>query len=129
MTIEIGSGANGRVYYDITTGYCIKQSRRGDRGFIKEAEAQMLAATLGIAPQVISYTEDYIEMEYIDGLTVCEYRYKENLYYAFDEEIKEYIKALQAIGIKYEDNHDENFMVDKNGKLWIIDFGDVSYCK
>ena len=40
-----------------------------------------------------------------------------------------YLRALEIIGIRYWDDHDKNFMVDKNGKLWIIDFGGVSYYK
>lgn len=47
--IEIGSGAYGRVYYDITTGYCVKQSKLNHCNFIQEAEAQMLAAKVFIA--------------------------------------------------------------------------------
>lgn len=46
--IEIGSGAYGRVYYDITTGYCVKQSKLNHCNFIQEAEAQMLAAKVFI---------------------------------------------------------------------------------
>ena len=123
--VKIGAGHYGSVYYDAATEYCIKLANSSrDVDFIMEAQRQMLVATLlGIAPQVNSYTEEYIEMEYIDGLTVCEYREKTGEDLAFEDEMEHYLEQLKSIGVSYRDSHDENFMVDKKGKLWLIDFG------
>jgi serine/threonine protein kinase len=123
--VKIGAGHYGTVYYDVATKYCIKLANSPrDVDFVKEAQRQMLVATrLGIAPQVNSYTEEYIEMEYIDGLTVCEYREKTRDDWAFEDKMGHYLEQLESIGVPYRDWHDENFMVDKKGKLWLIDFG------
>ena len=93
-----------------------------------EAELQMVAAKFGLSPKVLGTDyKTFIEMEEIENMNVGDW---------YGEDIKDIpphiLSAMWSLvwmlyhvcGIAYIDVWPRNF-VEKNGRVWIIDFGDA----
>jgi predicted Ser/Thr protein kinase len=126
MFRHIGEGGSAAVYLNLSTGSCIKKPLDFDNApvnnFCKEAEIQIIAAKAGISPAVLSYSETHIEMQYIESITLDEYR-ETNGDDALEYERKELLQIQNNLGILNDDAHLQNFLVDSQNKLWLIDFG------
>lgn len=124
--MHIGEGGSAQVHLNISTGYCIKTCLDFDNppknNFCAEAEIQIVAAQAGISPAVISYSSEHIEMQYIESITLDDYRLI-NGDEALELERQELLKIQLELNIINEDAHLQNFLVDTNNKLWLIDFG------
>jgi predicted Ser/Thr protein kinase len=126
MLEHIGEGGDGKVYYNSATGSCTKTSLSFNNApvndFIKEATIQIIAAKAGISPAVLSFSAEHIEMTYINSVTLDEYR-ATNGSQALEAERQKILKTQLELGIINHDSHLQNFLVDKQDKLWLIDFG------
>jgi predicted Ser/Thr protein kinase len=77
---------------------------------------QNIAAKIGIAPKILTYTDDYILMDFIDGITVEQYLQK---YENSDKLIRKILEALSKLhekNIIHRDVHLGNFIIDKKIK-------------
>lgn len=126
MLKHIGEGGSAQVHLNLETGSCIKTCLDFDNApvnnFCKEAEIQIIAAKAGISPAVLNYSEKHIEMQYIESITLDEYRIT-NTRDALEHERKELLQIQSSLGILNDDAHLQNFLVDSQNKLWLIDFG------
>lgn len=95
---------------------------------VREARLQQFSANLGLSPKVLrTDRKTFIEMERIDDLALA-YRYG----YDIDElpndirkQVYDLVETLYKHGIQYVDITPYNF-IEKDGKVWIIDFGHAS---
>jgi predicted Ser/Thr protein kinase len=94
-----------------------------------EIKIQKLASELRIAPKILSYTDDYIIMEYINGSTLDKYLNgdKGHKYETIKKKLQGTIDKMHKYGIKHNDLIGPNIMIDTNGKIYIIDFGMATY--
>lgn len=97
-----------------------------------EAELQDIAASYGFAPKIQRVDGSIAQMDSIEGLCLAD------IYTDDPAEIPDLIwikiESILTIlfemeGIEYVDITPYNFMEDKNGKIWIIDFGDAYYTR
>ncbi len=102
---------------------------------VKSALTQQLAANMRIAPRVLSTdNESYIVMEHLDEMCIAD-KWGENLD-ELETELADKIRAgikdilciLHGQGIEYLDVTPYNF-IEKDGRVWVIDFDDVKYIK
>jgi tRNA A-37 threonylcarbamoyl transferase component Bud32 len=96
-----------------------------------EAELQTVAASYGFAPQVYHTTEDEIHMEDLQEMCLAD-MYGEDPH-AIPSRIWVSIRSIihtlyYKEGIEYIDITPYNF-IEKDGKVYIIDFGHASYYK
>jgi RIO-like serine/threonine protein kinase len=95
-----------------------------------EAELQNIAAEYGFAPKIHSIDGSSVTMDKIDGACLADI-YTDDPYKVPDAiwfEINRILAVLyEREGIEYIDITSYNFMEDKQGKIWIIDFGDAYY--
>lgn len=91
---------------------------------------QQMASEAEIAPKVLTYTKDYIIMEYIDGITVEQYLEQcesdQDIELIYDI-ILNAIDKLHSLNIKHNDLMTSNIIITKNGKIMIIDYGSSEY--
>ena len=98
------------------------------KDIVREARLQQFSASLGLSPKVLrTDRKTFIEMERIDDLALA-YRYG----YDIDElpndirkQVYDLVETLYKHGIQYIDITPYNF-IEKDGKVWIIDFGHAS---
>lgn len=83
-----------------------------------EVAIQNAAHRLGVAPKVISYSDNYIIMDYVKGSTLTEHSPKKS-----PNAIVEAFKKLYDNGIDYPDKTSDNVMITPEGEVVIIDFG------
>jgi len=95
-----------------------------------EIELQEIASKYDFAPRIERIDGNIVQMASIDGLCLAD------LYTDNPAKIPKWIwheiyRILSILfereGIEYIDITSYNFMLDKNDKLWIIDFGDAYY--
>lgn len=125
------AGKEGIVYKVVTKGkkeYAMKTFKmsKSSKTIKLEAETQNVAAKCGISPKVISVdtVDNNIVMELLDK-TLLETIINKNgkITKVVQEAIIDIICELDKCGIFHADPNPLNFMFDKNGKLYIIDFG------
>jgi len=108
--------------------------KRGKKAATLEVELQTIAARHGLAPAVISssYLEDecVICMENAGQCLAALYSDDpKKIPKAFWQQIRHILEVLYEVeGIEYIDITSYNF-TEKNGKVYIIDFGDAYYTK
>lgn len=94
----------------------------------QEARLQRRASALGLAPRVIRCTQSTIVMEHLDAPCLAEV-YGDSIDDVpewIKEEILDILYALRTIeNIEYIDVTPYNF-IEKDGVVWIIDFGHAS---
>ena len=124
-------GKEGIVYKVVTKGkkeYAMKTFKltKSSKTIRLEAETQKVAAKCGISPKVISVdtVDNNIVMEKLDK-TLLESIIDKNgkITKVVQEAILDIILELDKCGIFHGDPNPLNFMFDKKGKLYIIDFG------
>jgi RIO-like serine/threonine protein kinase len=95
-----------------------------------EAELQDIAANYGFAPKIQRVDGNVALMDSVEGLSLAD------IYTDDPAEIPDLIWInieniltilFEREGIEYVDITPYNFMEDKMGKVWIIDFGDAYY--
>ena len=89
-----------------------------------EIAIQQIAASAGIAPKILSYTDEYIVMQYIKGQTLNNF-IKSHSKHEVTEIMKKtqrLIDTMHGLGIKHNDLHGENILVYQR-RPYIIDFG------
>ncbi len=100
-----------------------------------EIYLQKQAAKLGVAPKIIDHYyldhKMFILMEKIDGMDLANMygENKEDIPKKIWDEIRNILEKLYFAGIQYIDITPYNFMIDKNHKIKIIDFGHASQIK
>jgi serine/threonine protein kinase len=132
----VGHGKQGSVY-EFLNGpkkYLIKINDKNSIVDIrKEVFIQKMAIDIGVAPKILSFTKDYIVMEYIDGLTVEELLEIGPLSKKIIDKIYDTIDKLHSIGIIHNDLMPSNIMItlDSNDNIIIkiIDYGSSEYNK
>lgn len=101
--------------------------------FYREVEYQNKAHELGVSPEVIEfYTDDkkgFIVMKKLDLSLHDVLQSMEFDPIKLSNQVINIIKKLHSNGIVHNDTHKNNFMFDKDGKLYIIDFGKASDLK
>lgn len=91
-----------------------------------EARLQTIAHEFVSTPRILDCQSNSITMERIHGLTVADTYGTDirRLPHAVRREIYEIIHTLyKKAGIQYTDVTGYNFMIDDNGRLWVVDFG------
>ena len=95
-----------------------------------EAELQDIAASYGFAPKIQRLDGNIAQMDAVDGTCLADI-YTDNPAMIPDAiwfKIEHILAVLfEREGIEYVDITSYNFMEDKEGKIWIIDFGDAYY--
>ena len=95
---------------------------------VREARLQQISANLGLSPKVLKTDKKtFIEMEKIDDMALA-YRYGydvEELPDDIRKQVYDLVETLYDHGIQYIDITPYNF-IEKDGKVWIIDFGHAS---
>jgi len=95
---------------------------------VREARLQQVSANLGLSPRVLrTDNKTFIEMEKIDDMALA-YRYGydvEELPNDIRKQVYDLVETLYKHGIQYIDITPYNF-IEKDGKVWIIDFGHAS---
>ena len=74
----------------------------------------------------------YYVMEHVEGYTLSRMKLKKHGWQFSESEVicillqlLETVKAMHIKGLYYTDFHTDNIMIDKNGKVYLIDFGRV----
>ena len=127
----IGEGANGEVRA-LNSAVLVKTgpSFYSPKAMAREAKIQNIAAKLGVAPLVISYSDTSIKMRMAKGVLVEDFVEANNTR-AGAKAIEEMVKArdaaltkLHKAGIAHNDAHDQNAFWDPASKKFtFIDFG------
>ena len=124
------SGKAGKEGTTFRAGdYAVKLFRTTKSGkkISEEAELQSMAADFGVAPTVhyVSTTQKFIVMDALEE-TIVE-RGKREEWTGLPDEYAAQLYALchrlDAAGVVQNDGNPLNLMVDKNGRLYIIDYG------
>ena len=95
-----------------------------------EAELLEIASGYGFAPRPLGYEDGVLTMEAIEGYCLADLYTDDptKITKATWEEIHRILCILyEREGIEYIDITSYNFMEDKKGKIWIIDFGHAYY--
>ena len=94
----------------------------------REVCLQKISANLGLSPKVLrTDNKTFIEMERIDDMALA-YKYGydiEDLPNDIRKQVYDLVYTLYQHGIQYIDITPYNF-IEKDGKVWIIDFGHAS---
>lgn len=100
-----------------------------------EIKIQRKVSKLKLAPKIIDFFwEDdvaYVMMDRIDGESIYEL-YGDNprdVPIKVFNQIREIIERLYFSGIEYSDISSYNFIIDKSGKMYVIDFGHAKEIK
>jgi len=128
----IAKGKRGIVRIDKEKGICVKElnpDAKTDRLHI-EAEFLKLLNTHGIGPKFISFKDNKIAMEYIEGVLILDYiadAIPEEIINVFDDLIKQMI-VLDTLGInKLEMTHPQKHIIVREKKPVMIDFERCRY--
>lgn len=126
----IGCGKHGNVYEFLNKNkkYIIKIFDKPNKNIDKEIFIQQIASDAGIAPKILSYTKDYIVMEYIEGNTLEEYS-EEDIHKLYNI-INKTVDKLHNEKIRHNDLTPGNFIITKKGNktyVYIIDYGSSEY--
>jgi Kae1-associated kinase Bud32 len=100
--------------------------KRQLESFMNEVHVQQLASVLGIAPKVLTFTEDYMVMERIRGTTLHNYL-KHHRWDTIRSKVSRAIKKMHDAKIQHNDLTDHNIMIGHDNKVYIIDFGSAVF--
>ena len=95
-----------------------------------ETELQQIAATYGFAPKIQKIDGDVVQMDTVDGMCLADLytddpsKIPDALWFQIESILE---TLFECEGIEYVDITSYNFMEDKGGKIWIIDFGHAYY--
>jgi RIO-like serine/threonine protein kinase len=95
-----------------------------------ETELQEIASKYGFAPKIQRIDGNVVQMDRVDGMCLADL-YTDDPAAIPDAiwfQIESILETLfECEGIEYVDITSYNFMEDKDGKVWIIDFGHAYY--
>lgn len=116
---KLGSGAFGCVA--LASDTVLKRKVAIKFGEIGENEVkhQKIAATIGIAPQVIAERKDYFVMDYIEGPLLRDAVVTPKI----REDLECAKTLLDSIKIKHPDMHGDNIKLAGDGKVMLLDYG------
>lgn len=126
---RLGEPGKDAVTWQVNKKYALKQFRKNKsvNKMRKEVDLQTLAAENGIAPKIIDvdYDRRYIVMDKLHKHLVDVNSEK----YVSDEHQRQLVKLykkMDSIGVFHGDPNPLNYMKNKRGKLYVIDFGMAS---
>lgn len=126
---QLGEPGKDAVTWQVNGKYALKQFKRNKsvKKMMKEVELQTLASDVGIAPKIIDvdYDRRYILMDKLHKHMVDVNSTK----YVSDDHQKQLVKLykkMDSIGVFHGDPNPLNYMRNKRGKLYVIDFGMAS---
>lgn len=114
------------IYKNKKTTIVLKNSRITKTSSMSnsEPEIQKFAHSLGIAPEVFSYSNGVIEMEYIKGSELDAYIKKPDTdRKKLKRDVRAAINILYDNGIKHNDLTGKNVMIASDGAIKILDYG------
>lgn len=122
MDPKVGNKVNyTKMYRKNFTNTLSKDIRR-------EVRLQKISASLGLSPKILrTDNKTFIEMENIGDMAIA-YKYGydvEELPNDIRKQVYDLVYTLYQHGIQYTDITPYNF-IEKDGKVWIIDFGHAS---
>ena len=97
-----------------------------------ETELQEIAATYGFAPKIQKIDGYVVQMDTVEGMCLADLYTDDpsKISNAAWFQIESILETLfECEGIEYVDITSYNFMEDKDGKIWIIDFGHAYYTR
>lgn len=107
--------------------YAIKMFRmtKSPKKILDEAQMQSMAAAAGISPKVhhVDTTKKVIIMDALDHTIVEELKGQRGLPREYAAMLYALCLRLDKAGVVQNDGNPLNLMVDKNKRLWIIDYG------
>ena len=116
----IGDGADGEVY-QLTANTCIKIFYKEETQK-KELEALKLGQSSNVIPRLYEYGTNYIVMEYVNGISLSKQLKKEKtINQQLSEKILQMLDELERIGFTRYDAEVRHILINKNGKLKVID--------
>lgn len=95
-----------------------------------ETELQEIAAKYGFAPKIQRIDGNVVQMDTVEGMCLADLYTDDpaKISNAAWFQIESILATLfECEGIEYVDITSYNFMEDKDGKIWIIDFGHAYY--
>ena len=95
-----------------------------------ETELQEIAAKYGFAPKIQRIDGNVVQMDTVEGMCLADLYTDDpsKISNAAWFQIESILETLfECEGIEYVDITSYNFMEDKDGKIWIIDFGHAYY--
>ena len=147
---KIGHGGNAEVYQRCTLGNGKDTSDSAARQVVKRATGGMVSelqlrnewmilmslneAGYEYSPKGFAYSGKELVMEYIDGITLDCVKMDEFSEAAFKKLIIDICEAVQALhelrpAFIHKDLKPSNIMIDKTGKVYLIDFGTAKLVK
>ena len=97
-----------------------------------ETELQEIAAKYGFAPKIQKIDGNVVQMDTVEGMCLADLYTDDpsKISNAAWFQIESILETLfECEGIEYVDITSYNFMEDKDGKIWIIDFGHAYYTR
>ena len=97
-----------------------------------ETELQEIAAKYGFAPKIQRIDGNVVQMDTVEGMCLADLYTDDpsKISNAAWFQIESILETLfECEGIEYVDITSYNFMEDKDGKIWIIDFGHAYYTR
>lgn len=120
----IGRGASGKVYQ--YRDYAVKRLLRKN---VKHKDIEILEALQGVSciPTLFATIDErVIIMDRVKGVTLYQYIYgnvKIHIDPKFDKLYEQGLIEIIKVGYSPKDLHEENIMIDQNGKPVIVDVG------
>ena len=107
--------------------YAMKKfnSKKSGARITQEAKLQKMGSQVGVSPKVIEYDTDakFIVMEKLEQNLLDILKSQNKLKIEQQKRIITIFQSLDSVGVFHGDPNVLNFLTDKNGKLYIIDYG------
>ncbi len=107
--------------------YAMKKfsSKKSGARIAQEAKLQKMGSQIGVSPKVIEYDPDakFIVMEKLEKSLLDILMSQKKLKIEQQKRIISIFQSLDTVGVFHGDPSVLNFLTDKNGKLYIIDYG------
>ncbi len=131
VPIAFGSKADIYILKGLSTGkkYIVKIMTGNKNDIVNEVNIQNIMSRNGISPKVLSYKDDLIIMEYINGLTFNQYiqRHSAEEIDKIMKKIDKKIDKMHELNVIHGDLTGDNIIIDKQNNVFIIDFGSAIY--
>ena len=124
-------GKEGNVYLvkrnKSNREYAMKKfnSKKSGARIAQEAKLQKMGSKMGVSPNIIEYDPDakFIVMEKLEQNLLNILKSQNKLKIEQQKRIITIFQSLDTAGVFHGDPNVLNFLTDKNGKLYIIDYG------
>jgi putative serine/threonine protein kinase len=116
----IGDGKDGEVY-QLTSDKCVKYFFKIETQQ-KELEALQIGQSSPVIPRLYEYGENYIVMEYVNGISLARHLKREKqITEDLTEKILLMLDELKALGFTRWDAEVRHILINENGELKVID--------